>query len=309
MKKVVYCFRFLILFVAAVSFISITPNFCLASREESVLSEEYQLESEKETLKDKLSLEIGWSYGVFLPGLGANRFPERPSKEFLDTLDMTYSENNSSFFLGAKYLATSKLEVYAGIPFALLLQIENNEGGNRRTRGGLTSKWGGVGDIYGGISYALVTESKYRPLVITTVDINSAFSKYTSMGDGFWDITPMLSLRKFISGPIYVKGLAGYTHRLDRKGVDPGEIISYGGGLGFLSGDKNIELDLKRSHAADTKIGDRTVEKSNEDLVMNIAFTSVFGKRTSTFGVFLGGLEEGFNWDKNSVGIFWDFTF
>lgn len=302
----------LIWFVAIASFVSIMAEPCLALREEAALGEGYQLEPEKETLEDRLSWEVGVAYGLpglSLLGMGSKRFPERPSREFLDTLDMTYSENYFLLALGAKYLVTPRLELYAGLPATLLLQTENNEGGGRRRKGGLTSKWGGVGDIYGGISYAILTESKRRPLVIATLDVNSTSSKYTSMGDGFWGFTPKLSVRKFVSGPLYLKGFTAYTRRLDRKGVDPGAIVSYGGGIGFLSGDKNIELNLERTHTAKTKTAGRTLLNSEEDLVMDIAFTTIFGKQTSTFGLSWGGLEEGFDWGKNYAGIYFGVTF
>lgn len=306
MRKFVYCFKFLLLFVVGISFISIVPEFCLASREEAALSEKYQVETEKETLKDKLSWEFAAFYGLFYPGF--SRFPAPPPKEFLDTLDMSYSYNSPSFLLGVKYLLTSRLEFYAGVPFAAGIEIKDKKTGARSSKS--TYKWaGGVGDIYGGASYALVTESKYRPLIITTLDVNSALSKYTSIGDGFWGITPTLSLRKFIAGPLYIKGSSGYTYRLVRKGIDPGEIIHYGGGLGFLFGNKNLELNLDRAHYAKTKIGDRTLIDSTDDLIVNIAFTTMLGKQTSTIGVYWGGLEEGFNVNRNSAGIYVDFTF
>lgn len=307
MRKIVYCFRFLILFVVVVSFVSITPNFCFAAREDVILGEEYQLESEKETLKDKFIWEIGLQYGYVFTKRAVNPWPGRPPQEYLDRLDMTYSKNYLSLGLGAKYLATSRLAVYAGMPFSFL----QKEVTPRKRKGPFSAPGVGVGDVRTGISYALLPESKYRPLVVTTFEVTAPLSRFTSIGDGFWGFTPEVSLRKFISGPLYVKGLTSYTHRLDRKGIDPGAIINYGGGVGLLLGDKNnIELTLERAHIAKTKIGDRTLIDSNENMIMEIAYSSSIGdKQTSTIALDIGGLEDGFSWNQDWIGISFGFSF
>lgn len=203
-------------------------------------------------------------------------------------------------------MATPRLELSAGIPVSLVL-AEVRSGPKRRSGGSRLRL--GIGDIYGVISYAVLTESKLRPLVAATVDINSAFSKYTSMGDGFWGIAPGLYLRKFICGPMYALGMAGYTNRLNRHGVAPGDITRYGAGIGFLSGDKKIELSLEKTGTAATKIGNKIVMDSEEDLTMSAAFTTILGSKTTTIGLFLAGLEEGIDWGRNSAGVFMGVTF
>ena len=45
MGKKSYRFKFLILFALAMFFVSIAPDFCFASREDVVLSPDYQIES------------------------------------------------------------------------------------------------------------------------------------------------------------------------------------------------------------------------------------------------------------------------
>lgn len=310
MRRIIHCFEPLILFLISIFFASAVPNICFASREDVVLSRDYQLESEKETLKDNFSWEINFVHGLSpvsrLLGLGSKRFGEKPPKEYLDALGLTYSSNDFLITAGANYLVTPRLEFSAGIPVSLVL-AEVRRGPKRRSAG-LKLKLG-IGDIYGGVSYALLTESKLRPLVAATVDINSAFSKYTSMGDGFWGITPGFYLRKFICGPLYALGMAGYTNRLNRHGVTPGDITRYGAGIGFLSADKKIELSLEKTGTAATKIGNRTVMGSEEDLTMIAAFTTIFGSKTTTIGLFLAGLEEGIDWGRNSAGVFMGVTF
>lgn len=300
----------LILFVPVALLIVTAPNTCFASREDTVLSPDYQIESEKEGLKDKLSWEIGYSYGLSnvprLLGLGAERFEEDPTKEYLDTLGMVDSKNDSLLTIGANYLATPKLEFSIGIPLSIVLaKIET---GDRRHKTSLQIR-PAVGDIYGSVSYALLPETKYRPLVIATYDINSALSKYTSMGDGFWGFTPGVYLRKFVSGQLYLLGLGGYTHRLERNGAKPGSSIRYGAGVGILSGNKKIELNLERAKTAETKINEKTIKNSEEDLTISIEFTTILGSRTSTIGLFLSGLEKGLNWGQNTVGAFLGLTF
>lgn len=310
MRKTYFCFRFLVLFLLAANFVSVTPNVCFAAREDVVLGKDYQLKSEKEALEDKFSWEVDLTYGLSnvsrLLGLGTEILEERPSSEYLDTLGMAYSKNDFLVTLGGNYLVNPRLELSAGVPVSLVLAEIKNGGRRRRTSREFKV---GAGDAYASISYAFLTESNSRPLVVATFEANSALSKFTSMGDGFWGLTPGLYLRKFIAKDTYLLGMTGYTHRLKRKGVTPGRMISYGGGVGFLSEDKKIELSLERSHSDETKIGNRTVIDSEEDLTMSIAFTTILGSQTTTIGVFLSGLEEGFNWTQNSAGIFMGISF
>jgi len=219
---------------------------------------------------------------------------------------MAYSNNDFLLTLGANYLITPKLEVSAGAPVSLVLaEVEN--GGRRRTKHSEFKI--GIGDAYAGVSYALLTESKSRPLVVATFEAKSALSKYTSMGDGFWGLTPGVYLRKFLSGPTYALGLVGYTFRLNRRGANPEANIKYGGGFGILSENKRLELTLESSHTGKTKIGEQTVMDSENDLTLSVNFTTILGKQTSTIGLFLSGLEKGLDWGKNSAGLFIGFTF
>lgn len=310
MKRMIGYFRVCFMLTAAALYISLSADFCFASREDVILGKDYQLESERETLKDKFSWEINCVYGLSsisrLSGLGAKRFEQRPSKEYLDTLDMVYSYNDFLFTLGANYLMSSRLEFSAGLPVSVISAEVKNDSRNRTGGSGLKI---GAGDLYAGISYALLTESNYKPLAIVSVDINSDLSKYTSMGDGFWGVTPGLYLRKFVFSGMYVSGLAGHTYRLKRRGVEPGNIIRYGAGLGFLSGNKKLELNLEKTHTDRTKIAGKAVMAAEDDLSAAIAYTAIFASRTTTIGLSLGGLEKGFNWGQNYAGLFIGFTF
>lgn len=312
MKRIIYNYRLTAFFVATAFFAFITPNFCFAAREDVVLGEDYQLKSEKETLKDKLSWEIDFVYGLSsvsrLTGLGSEIISEPPAREYLDTLGMVYSGNNFLLTLGANYLVTPRIEVSAGIPASVVL-AEIEKEGRRRRRSYSTEFRIGLGDAYASISYALLPESNKLPLVVGTFEANSALSKYTSMGDGFWGFTPGLYLRKFIAKDTYLLGMTGYTYRLKRKGVTPGRMISYGAGIGFLSEEDKIELTLERSHSDETKIGEKAILDSEDDLTLSVSFTTIFGSRTSTIGVFLSGLEEGFTWSQNTAGVFFGLTF
>jgi len=294
-----------IMLAAAVIFLSLAQSHCFASREDIALGQDYQLESEKKIFKDKFSWEIDFTYGLSsvssLSGLGASRFAEKPSEEYLDTLGMSYSTNDFSLALGASYLVTPRLELSAGVPLSVVMaEVENS--GRRKVKHPQLKF--GVGDAYAGISYALLTESKNRPLVVATFEAKSALSKYTSMGDGFIGLTPGVYLRKFISGPVYALGLAGYTFRLKRGGADPERNIRYGGGFGILSENKRLELSLERAQTGKTKIDGRTIMDSEEDLTLGINFTTILGGQTSTIGLFLSGLEKGLDWGNNSAGLF-----
>lgn len=76
-----------------------------------------------------------------------------------------------------------------------------------------------------------------------------------------------------------------------------------------MSKDNKLELTLEKTHTAETKISGTTILDSEEDLTLSAAFSSTLGSQTATIGVFLSGLEEGFNWAQNSAGIFMGITF
>jgi len=299
-----------IILIVVISFLSLAPANCFASREDIALSQDYQLESERNIFKDKFSWGVDFTYGLTsvsrLLGLGADNFVEEPSKEYLETLGMSYSTNDFSLALGASYLFTPRFELSAGVPLSVIMAKVDN--GSRR-KGKHTQLRFGVGDAYAGVSYALLTESKSRPLVISTFEAKSDLSKYTSMGDGFWGLTPGVYLRKFISGQLYALGSAGYTFRLKRRGADPEGNIRYAGGLGFLSENKRLELTLERSHIGKTKLGSQTIMDPEEDLTLGVNFTTMLAQQTASIGLFLSGLEQGLNWGKNSAGLYIGFTF
>lgn len=299
-----------IILIVAISFLSLAPGNCFASREDITLGQDYQLESEKKIFADKFSWDINLSYGLSsvsgLLGLGASRFAEKPSEEYLDTLGMSYSTSDFSLALGASYLVNLRLELSAGVPLSVVMAEVENSGRQKVRHPQLKF---GLGDIYGGISYALLTESKNRPLVVTTFEVKSALSKYTSMGDGFWGLTPGVYLRKFISGPVYALGLAGYTFRLKRRGVNPDGNIKYGAGFGILSENKRLELSLERAQTGKAKIGSQVIMDSEEDLTLGINFTTMLSGQTFALGLFLSGLEDGLDWGKNTAGLSFGLTF
>jgi len=299
-----------IILIAVICFFSLAPSYCFASREDIALSQDYQLESEKKIFADKFSWGIDFAYGLTsvsdLLGLGANRFSEKPSEEYLDTLGMSYSTSDFSLALGVNYLVTPRLELSAGLPLSVVM-AEVESSGRRKVKHPQLKF--GVGDVYGGISYALLAESKNRPLVVATFEAKSALSKYTSMGDGFWGLTPGVYLRKFISGQVYALGLTGYTFRLKRRGACPEGNVRYGGGLGFLSKNKRLELTLERSHFGKTDLNGQTIMDSEEDLSLGVNFTTILGGQTSAIGLFLSGLENGLDWGKNTAGLYFGLTF
>ncbi len=285
------------------------PANSFAAKGDIALSQDYQLQSEKDIFKDKFSWGIDFTYGLSsasrLLGLGTDNFSEEPSREYLDTLGMSYSTSDFSLALGASYLLTHKLELSAGVPLSIVMaKIDSGGRGGKHPQLKLA-----VGDIYAGVSYALLTESKNMPLVISSFEAKTALSKYTSMGDGFWGLTPGAYLRKFISTQAYIMGLAGYTFRLDRRGTRPRGNTKYGAGLGILSENRRLEVLLERSLSGKTTLNGQTIMDSEEDLTLGVNFTTILGQQTTSIGLFLSGLEQGLNWGKNSAGLYIGFTF
>jgi len=110
-----------------------------------------------------------------------------------------------------------------------------------------TSKFG-LGDISGGLSYQLHSETDDRPAVILTTSFVAptgddpfalttvGFSDSSSLGSGFWGAGASVLFTKTYD-PMVVFGGFGYLHRFDRSYIgidfDPGHVVTYQFGAGF----------------------------------------------------------------------------
>lgn len=291
-------------------FVALRANVGLAYEREIILSDEYQTEKEKERFKDitepqeeksgfkeRFKLDIsggyGFSYATVVSGLYGL---SDEYKTYLDRLDMKFAEHTVSLRLTATYILSPQIGIYLGTPAGVVLERDKGRG-----RSDDTNFSGGVGDVYGGIFYNVLSETKYRPNITIDFDVNSNTAKFSSMGDGLWDFTLGIQPRKFVAKSLYLFGAADYTFRLEENNINPGGIVGYGGGVGILWGKSIIEPGLKAYHIGETKLDSKTLFKDDEDLIFNIAWKSVFDRGSLNFTI--GNLDEGLDFRTTTWGF------
>jgi len=275
----------------------------LAYEKEIVLPEEYQARREKELLKDRfrldLSLGYGRAYGQELGGI----YSISPQLEtYLQRLDMEFSKNALAPRLTATYAITPRLGAYVAVPFGLVSQ---------KTEEGLAQLFEeehfefGIGDVYAGLYFHLLTETEKRPGIILFGDANSGITKFYSLGDGLWDFTPGVQVRKMLTKSFYAFVTGDYTFRLERNGIDPGPIIGYGGGLGLIVKDGFAwEAGVKAASIGKTKLGGATLFDDDKDIVVHLTAKVLSGRASgASFTFTVGNLDEKLSVETTTVGF------
>jgi hypothetical protein len=184
----------LILALFAFVYALLKPTAVFSYEREIILSEEYQTEEEKERLKDmikpeeekirfkdRFQLDFSFGYGFSYASAGIISGLYGLSKEYetyLDRLDMEFSENLVQVRLTATYLLSPKMGIYLGLPAGV---VEEKSEGLFDDSENVSA---GVGDVYGGIFYNVLSETKYRPSVVIDFVANSNIAKFNSLGDG-----------------------------------------------------------------------------------------------------------------------------
>lgn len=307
--------RLAVLVFAVCIFVLLKQNVGFPYEREIILSEEYQTEKEKERLKgvtkpeeekiifkDRFRLDISGGYGFSYASAGiiSGLYGlDSKYKTYLDRLDMEFSENLVQLRLTATYLLSPKIGIYLGLPAGV---VKERDKGRFDDSNNIS---GGVGDVYGGIFYNVLSETKYRPNVTINFDANSNTAKFSSLGDGLWDYTLGIQPRKFVAKSLYLFGVADYTFRMKESNIDPGGIIGYGGGVGILWGQSIIEPGLKAYSIGETKLDSKTLFDDDKDLIFNIALKSLFNRGSLNFTV--GNLDEGLDFRTTTWGFEYSF--
>lgn len=290
--------RCIVIILSIFIFALVKINIGLAYEREIVFGEEYQSKKEKEQVEKRFGLDLSFGYGYsyiqFLTGIYGIDSKE---KIYYNRLGLDYSNSSTTFRVTGSVLATPRLGFYAGSPFGLVSVKQDRVGRLGETQ----NLEFGVGDIYTGGYYQLVTETKTIPSVVVNFDVNSNTAKYSSLGDGVWDFTPAVQARKMLTNSFYVFGLEDYTYRKKENGVDPGDIIGYGGGVGVFFGRNAVELGLKAANIEKTKLDGATWFDKGEDLALN--FRWGFLDTGGSVNVNIGNLDEGFDIKTNTFGI------
>jgi hypothetical protein len=288
----VFTVLFLILFLSTIG---------ITSEREVVLGEEYQTRREKEAIEDRFRLDFGFAYGMTTStesSIITGWYDLDPAfATYLDMLDLEYSRNFFSMRLTGTYLINPRLGISANVPFGFVEP--------RREREGIFPNYDedyefDVGDIRGGIFYCLVPETEKIPNVIVSLDVDSDTSKYTSLGNGVWDVAGGLRVQKLLFKPFYAFGLSDYTYTMEKNDVDPGDVTGYGGGLGLILGEGNlVEIGLKQFDIGESEINGIKWLPENDSLLLTVSLRTNAG----SMNVFLAGFEDGFHHDRTLFGI------
>jgi len=278
----------------------LVSGICLAYEREIIFSEEHKKEETgKITLKDRFKLDFsigyGFSYAQFLTGLYGL---DSKYETYLDKLGMKYSESYTNLRLTATYIIHPKFGIYVGTPFGLVHTKAKYSGRQSTSTGNAF----GVGDVYGGAYYQLLSQTDILPDIIVDLDANSDITKYSSLGDGVWDYTGGIQARKLLWKPFYVFLTTDYTYREKKNSVDPGDIFGYGGGAGLMFERSMLEASLKAARIGTTKIGGDKWFDATDDLAFNLTYRTLAPKPISV-SFTMGDLDEGFHWEKNYFGI------
>jgi len=263
-----------------------------AYEREVVWDEPYQTNKEIEKLADRFKLDFTFGYGYYsYPALITGIYGRDPKIDFyLEKLGLKFSENTGTFRLAATVAITKSLGIYLVVPTGIVKF--NEKTGTEQLPEEDKFKFE-VGDIFGGVYLHILRESKYLPSLVINIDANSDTAKYSSLGDGVWDITGGVQARKLLSSYFYLFALGDYTHKMEKNNVQPGNVIGYGGGLGFIFGGGNnvIEASLKGAEIGESKINDQPFLDKNRDLIFNLSLKSLI--KHASFSITIGNLNHG----------------
>lgn len=275
------------------AFVALKPSTGLASEKEVILSEEYQTEKEKMYLVDnrfKTDFGFGTSYV-----LGAT--------VYMLNMAMTYRINPG-------------MGIYLVVPSYIASVLERKYLFSEE-------EWkSGIGDVYAGIYYQLLSGTGTMPNIIVDLDINSDTSKYFPLESenwGGWDFMFGTQVRKFIYKPFYLFGLGDYTYKVSKEEVlvtrdSPipegvrnmyftSASVGYGGGIGVFLGQLAIEASLKADRpylGGETAGAWPTGAWPYRTLTFNLALRSILS--ADRMAVTFYNVDKGFDWKRLSFG-------
>jgi hypothetical protein len=289
-----------------VAFEWLSSDIGLAYEREVVLPEQYQTESEKEAVANRFRVEVGLGWTIIhslnsyqAQAMGISDFDQLTprGKTYLDRLDLEYSQNIITAAVSATYFVNPRTAVFLAVPggFVWASHDKTVSWGNRGGTATVSeSDWAvGIGDVTAGIGYDLILETSKTPAVSVHFVADSDVARYFSLGDGVWDFTPGVRVSKFFTDSAYLFGTGDYTYKLEKNGADPGDAIGYGGGIGYLTQDKQSrgEIGLTMYSFGESTIDGQTAFEKGNNLVLRLGVQSLY-KGGSIYWV-IGGLNHG----------------
>ncbi len=287
------------------------PSFSFSYEKEELPTGKYATDLEKKLREQhnfslQLSIGTGVSFsdqtiGGFFIGL------DKTGERFFNTLGLEFSENILTAELTGIYTLGTDLGFYVAIP-----------GGWVETQPedvmlpGIVEYNAGIGDVRAGGFYKILSETDYAPAVTILFEGNARTAKFSSLGDGVWDATGGLKARKFVLAPensysilpTYLFFSADYTSRFDRKDIEMGDVVGYGGGIGVLpsSGQVVMEIGVKNFHAMKTQFKDGT-EVFDSSNSLRLTIDTRLPTKGFSFYLYMDNVNKGFDRDLNFFGF------
>lgn len=286
----------------------LNPHISLASEQNIPTIEKYQKqETNKTNRRFNLDIGLGWGFSYGNSLLVAGLFEPDPNTElYLELIDLQQSENVLVVRLSAGYAFTQDFGIYINVPSGLIQKPPDPE--ENRLPGLIEAddyKYG-LGDIAIGAYYRIISETTALPNIILNFDVDSNTAKFSSLGNGLWDITYAGQARKTFFDVFQVLIVGDYSNRLEKEigkeMIEPGDIIGYGGGFGLLFFKKvSLETILKEINISETKLNGTTLLQSTRDRLLLIKLSTISSRVGLDISV--AGLKDGFDVKRNTFGI------
>lgn len=286
-----------------IALLLLNTSFGFAFEEEFIILEkENQTKNERKRYKDRFVLNLSFTYGYYSRTkiLSEKYILDYATRIYLERLDMDTIESTNplSITATAVYLINSKMSVYLTVPSGVFFTYKETGTARAFEEPGMGV---GLGDISGGINYYLLPENRNRPGVFVGLNVDSDTATNYLFGDGLWSFTLGVRISKLLTKKIYVFGSGGYTHRLEKNNVRPGRIISYGGGIGFISKGSREEFSLRKTQINKTYVDNSALFGKTENTVLIISLTDLI--KNVDINYYFSFSSDGFSFKSNSIGV------
>src|SRR5262245_15095315 len=249
----------------------VAQGICHAAEENILPTEAYRTSREK-VQYNRLRLDLSVGYGISYStstavALGGFQELEPGQRAVLDRLGLRISEDLLSLRLTGSYAPSRRLGFFAAVPVGV---VQDRPEGARVVDIIKNDPKVGLGDLTAGAYFHLVDETRHRPNLTLSADIDSDTGRHTSLGDGLWSFRALVESRKFVSSAVYLVGSGEYSYRPGKNGLENSNIAGIGAGLGtrLLSGQSILEVRVKAFIISEYRTRNTVLVTEDSDLAL-----------------------------------------
>lgn len=291
--------------IASLWFLMVGFSLQVQAGEENVLPPEAYRSTREHVQYKRLKLDLSVGYGVSYStsaavALGGFQELEAGQEEVLDRLGLTISDDLLSLRLTGTYAPSRRVGFFASVPVGV---VQNRPEGARVVDIVSNDPEVGLGDMTAGTYFHLLDETRNRPTLAISVEVDTDTSRHTSLGDGLWSGRTLLEARKFVSPAVYLVGAGEYSYRPGTKGLESSDIAGVAAGLGFrlLSGQSIIEIRVKDLRVSEYRTRNTMLVPKDSGLVLTVAMRSLTERMIVR--AYASGLEDGVSVKQNNYGF------